>query len=304
MQPCLAWFTSEGGGIVKGATMSDELLHGALAFIARVWDGTNSTTIRAGKAGDEHGRDVGQVHVQGKRLAVHLMIQPNYVAAFLGNAEMRAQGTLSRFLAAWPASTVGSRAFREPGSGDRSALDAFHARIGSLLAKPFRVRDRNVLRPRVIRFRKGSTGRAAWIDYYNAVEAELGPNGRLAVVRDVGAKSAEMAARIAAILTLYEDPDAEHVTDAAAVGGCDLARWYLEEARRIAEGSIVDPVLVAAAEVLAWLRGHPEHRTRSGLLVYGPTRLRTKAELDPVLAVLAGHGWIVLPKSGPITVRD
>jgi hypothetical protein len=23
-----------------------------------------------------------------------------------------------------------------------------------------------------------------------------------------------------------------------------------------------------------------------------------------VLAVLAGHGWIVLPKSGPITVRD
>src|SRR5215207_6889893 len=28
MQPCLAWFTSEGGGIVKGATMSDELLHG------------------------------------------------------------------------------------------------------------------------------------------------------------------------------------------------------------------------------------------------------------------------------------
>ena len=114
----------------------------------------------------------------------------------------------------------------------------------------------------------------------------------------------EGSGRIAAILALYEDPDAEHVTDAASAGGCELARWYLEEARRIAEGSNIKQVLVDAHEVLAWLKRHPEHRTRSGLLVYGPTRLRTKAALDPVLAVLAGHGWIVLPKLGPITVRE
>jgi hypothetical protein len=83
-----------------------------------------------------------------------------------------------------------------------------------------------------------------------------------------------------------------------------LARWYLNEALRINETGMLRPEIVDAIELLKWFRANPQHRTRSGALLYGPKRLRSKLKLDPILRILVDHNLIVLPKKGAIHVRD
>ena len=113
-----------------------------------------------------------------------------------------------------------------------------------------------------------------------------------------------MAGRLAGVLTLYEKPGATTVTAKVMENAIVIARWYLNEALRIAETGMVRPEIVDAIELLKWLRANPQHRTRSGVLLFGPKRLRSKLKLDPILRILADHNLIVLPKKGPIRVRD
>ena len=65
------------------------------------------------------------------------------------------------------------------------------------------------------------------------------------------------------------------------------------------------PEIIDAIALLNWLREHPEYRTRQQILQHAsPRRLRSAAELNPILHILAEHNLIVLPKGKPIHVRE
>jgi hypothetical protein len=64
------------------------------------------------------------------------------------------------------------------------------------------------------------------------------------------------------------------------------------------------PEIVDATELLKWLREHPQHRTKTAILQHAPYRMRGKAKLDPILRILADHNLVMLPKRGPIHVRE
>ena len=53
--------------------------------------------------------------------------------------------------------------------------------------------------------------RALWVQFHDAVESELRPSGALHSIRAFGAKMAEHAGRLAAVLTVYGNPDAMYV---------------------------------------------------------------------------------------------
>jgi Protein of unknown function (DUF3987) len=120
----------------------------------------------------------------------------------------------------------------------------------------------------------------------------------------VAGKSAEMAGRLAGVLTLYDKPGATTVTAKTMRDAIALARWYLNEALRITETGILRPEIVAATELLGWLRDHPQHRTKRALLQNAPNRMRGKANLDPLLRILVDHNLIAMPKRRPIHVRE
>ena len=134
--------------------------------------------------------------------------------------------------------------------------------------------------------------------------ARSSPAAIYAELSDVAGKSAEMAGRLAGVLTLYDKPGATTVIEKVMRDAITLARWYLNEALRITETGMLRPEIVDAIELLKWLRANPQHRSRSGVLLYGPNRLRSKLSLEPILRILADHNLIVLPKRGAIHVRD
>jgi hypothetical protein len=151
------------------------------------------------------------------------MLQPKVFAALTdaGGGVARSIGMLARNLTAWPRTTMGTR-FREETAGDREmpALGRFLERAESLHKLPlpmaFDVETMTIrvdtdgkapvdpleLRPDELPL--DHEARQLWIRYLNETEEQLAPEGELVDVRDVAAKSAENACRLAAIFHVWQ----------------------------------------------------------------------------------------------------
>jgi hypothetical protein len=150
----------------------------------------------------------------------------------------------------------------------------------------------NELTPRTLDL--SDTARAAWVAFYNRIEAALGPDGALEGLRDVAGKAAENAARLAGVLTTIEKPEASIVEGDAMAAGCELMLWYLTEALRLSGVRRQSPSQRNAVKLLDWFRakGKTEIAVRE-IMQFGPSSLRSKAEAEAALGLLESHGWVV-----------
>jgi hypothetical protein len=244
--PSLAIFTAEGGTFTGGHSMSEENRLRTAASLSEFWDGKLIKRVRAAD---------GVTILPGRRLSVHLMIQPNASHSFIANPVLRDQGLLSRVLVASPESLAGGRLYRDPEPADEAAIQAFEERILSILEAPQPLVDgRNELEPRVLRMTDDAT--ALWVDFFNDVESQSGAKGKLAGVYEFAAKSAEHVARIAGVLTIARDLEAEAIDRFEMECAIELMSWYLREADRLQSASRLDPRLLRAAELLKWMQSH------------------------------------------------
>lgn len=140
----------------------------------------------------------------------------------------------------------------------------------------------------------------AWVEYHDAIESELASGGELYDVRDVASKSADNAARLAALFQMFE-----HGTGAVSVdcfeSASRITAWHLSEARRFF-GELALPVELAdAARLDNWLIGHcrrerVETINKRYLHQHGP--VRDGARLDSAIMELAELDRLRLRKEG------
>ena len=142
--------------------------------------------------------------------------------------------------------------------------------------------------------------KAAWVEFHDAIEAELSSGGELYDVRDVASKIADNAARLAALFQVFEFGTGAVGYDAFE-GASRIAAWHLSEARRFF-GELALPVELAdAARLDTWL---VEHCCRERTHMVGKNRvrqhgpLRDGARLDTAIRELADLGRIRLVKDG------
>ena len=235
----------------------------------------------------------------GRRLSMHLMVQPDAAASFLGNGTLRDQGLLSRVLVAAPPSLAGTRFHRELDRADDAAIRAYGARILSLLEQPLPLaeRSRNELLPRVLPIEPDAA--AALNAFGDHVEGQCASAEELGPVKDFAAKAAEHAARLAGVLTVVADAHATTINLATMADGIALADWYVNEALRLHHAGRRDPKLLRAQALLDWLRARnePEVSVRD-VMRLGPGATRTKATAEGALDTLESHGWIAKEPSG------
>ena len=96
----LGIFSAEGGQFLNGHGFSADTKMRTAASFSSLWDGRGLRRLRAGD---------GLIDLHGRRLAAHLMIQPDGAAAALTDPVLRDQGFLSRLLIAAPESLAGMR---------------------------------------------------------------------------------------------------------------------------------------------------------------------------------------------------
>jgi hypothetical protein len=278
--PSVGLFSAEGGAFLGGHSLSDEARTRSGARLSSLWDGDPLDRVRSGD---------GTIVITGKRVALHLMAQPDVAARFLSDPILRDQGLLSRFLTVAPAGTAGTRWFRSPENDALGKIDLFRRRVRDLLATPQRMTENGGLRSIAI----DGISAQLFIEFYNAAERQLAPGGKLAAIRAFASKLAEHAGRIAAVIALYSDPNCTSVNAEAMSVGINLANHYASEALRLNEDARITDKLRVAEKLWQWLV-EKKKGTIHLAEVYqtGPTELRTAAAAKEVIKILEDHGYL------------
>lgn len=289
--PSAGVVSAEAGTVFGAHGMSGDSVMRNLALLNVLWDGgTHSVGRRTSES----------FTVKGARLTVALQIQEMTLRSFFDRSGGLARGTgfLARFLVAWPESTQGFRPFTEA-PPNWPHLAAFHQRIAVILANPAPIDEEGALSPALLSL--APEAKAAWVEYHDAIEAELRTGGELYDVRDVASKSADNAARLAALFQMFEHGMGGAVgLDSFESAGL-IAAWHLHEARRFFGEFALPAELADAARLDTWLI---EHCRRERVLCVGKNHarqhgpLRDGARLDAAILELTDLDRLRLHKEG------
>ncbi len=241
--------TAEAGIVFGSHGMGKDSVMRNLGLLNQLWDGKSLTIDR---------RSTESFTVRGARLTVALQVQEPTLREFFTRSGALARGTgfLARFLVAWPESTQGMRQI-DPDAPDGPAtwphLAAFHRRIAEILDQPVPIDEDGALTPPMLPLTPQA--KAAWVDYHNAIESELSRGGELYDVRDVASKSADNAARLAALFQMFEGAGGA-IGLAAFESASLIAAWHLHESRRFFGELALPAELADAARLDGWLIEH------------------------------------------------
>ena len=297
-RPSIGLFSDEGGQFVGGHAMNADNALKTAAGLSKLWDGRPLDRVRGGD---------GASLLYGRRVALHLMMQPAVADLLLGNGLIEGQGFLARCLICWPDSTAGTRLYQATDLSADSTVAAYGARITDRLraALPLAEGRRNELEPRALPLADGA--KRLWTAFHDAIEARLATDGDLAPIRAFASKLAEHAARIAGVLTLFEAGHATEIDLDAMRNGIRVADFYAGERLRIASAGRTDPEIDLAERLLAWMeatRDRRRDRSDCGLFhlaeLYqgGPNAMRDAKTARRIVGVLVTHGYAVAEPDG------
>jgi putative DNA primase/helicase len=289
--PSSGVISSEAGLIFGSHGMGKESVMRNLALYNVLWDGGVHNVGR---------RTSESFTVRDARLTVGLQIQEITLREFIDKSGTLARGTgyFARFLVSWPESTQGTRFFTEAPK-DWPYLNAFNKRLSEILSIQIPINGNRGLEPALLTF--APNAKANWVDYHDTIEKELANGGKLYDVRDVASKSADNAARVAAIFHVFKQgPGGLIDADSFEQASC-IAAWHLHESRRFF-GELALPVeLSEAARVDSWLIDYCRREgvysvAKNYTLQHGP--LRRKERLDSAINELCDLDRLQVTKDG------
>ena len=284
-QPSMGLFSDEGGLFIGGHGMTDDTRLKTSAGLSGFWDGTPVSRLRVGD---------GATSIKGRRLTVHLMVQPGIADGLLENPVLKRQGLLSRILVAAPASIAGTRMQKPLKATTEPALKKYQVLMLKLLRKEQKraaPSDPSLVPPQLT---LSDQAKKKWIAFADEIELELGSDGHFEPIKAFANKSAEHALRIAAVLQMVEKLDATEISAEVFDRAVVLTRFYLDEALRLYEQGQNSEALVQADKMLKWL--HASGKTQVGMgqiCQYGPNSFREVATARRIMQTLADYGWVM-----------
>jgi len=292
-QPSIGIFAAEGGQFVGGHGMADDAKLRTAAGLSTLWDGEPIKRVRATD---------GITVLPGRRVAVHLMVQPDVGSLWFADGLLVEQGLMSRVLVTAPESASGQRIWREPEPESDATMKRYGARLLDILERPLPLapQGHKELAPCTLPLSRDA--QRLWVAFHDHVEKRLGAGGELDPVRGLANKLPEHAARIAAVLTLVDNIEAGEVGTGDMEAGIVLAQHYAAEAMRLFGASSVSGDLREAQHLLAWLDTAWSEPLVSLPDIYqrGPNSIRDKARARRALTILVDHGWLVAAPAGDV----
>lgn len=290
-QPSLGLFSDEGGQFLGGHAMNADNKQKTLAAFNDLWGGNS---IRRTRQGD------GAYQLHDRRLAIHLMVQPAVAHQLLSDPLAVDTGFLARFLISEPLSTIGTRSHRNSLLDSKSTQDFYNCQQALLEHEMPVNSDTGGLDPRLLKL--SPEAREALITFADEVEHKQLKGGEYEAITGTASKSAEQAARLAGVLTLWRNFQADVVDGSEMQNGIELAKYYLNEAKRLVEVAIVSRDLQAADNLLKWIseRHGKTCFVFSDILQNGPNGIRDSKRLKSLFTILTEHGWLMKMPKGTI----
>jgi hypothetical protein len=282
--PTLGLFSDEGGSFVGGHALTHNRLK-TMATLSSLWDGHPLRVTRAGS---------GIIVLPGRRLAMHLMLQPRVAERLLGDEGAEDQGILSRVLVCMPESTAGTRFQRELDPETLPSLERYNSRIRELLEAPLPAAQGATggLSPRELRFSPEAMTR--WRQISNETEARIGPGGELERIKAFASKLPEHISRIAGVLSLVDEPATEIVELETLERAIVVGAYYASEVLRALNVGRVRQQICNAEKLLDWLKEWPEPQIGlAAIYQLGPYCVRPRDAAIEAVALLERHGWLI-----------
>jgi len=274
--------------------MSDDAKRRSAAALNSLWDDGRLERIRASEE---------IALLPGRRVSVFLQAQPDVAQYFLSDPILQDIGLLARFLVTQPDSTMGSRKIRDLASEHQLAIATYCAKMLGLLRRELPYDDRgDGLEPPALPM--SSEARAAWVAFDDHLEPMRSPGATLHDISGFANKLPEHAARIAAVLQVFDDPDAGALSSDYLAWGIQLAEYYASEALRLHGAARIGVELKEAEKLRAWLteKWREPYITVRDLQQKGPRASRDKAQIERQLATLEAHNWVA--KAANVTVGE
>lgn len=287
-RPSLGLFNDDAGDFLDGHAMSRDNKAKSAAGFSKLWDNGEFSRIRAGD---------GASKFFGRRLSMHVMVQPVIAERVLSDDVLCKQGFLPRALLAWPNGTAGTRLYESIDLSIDPALARYWSRMRDLLIEPpiLRQGSRNELAPR--RLSLAPDAKVLWIEVHDAFERAI-PQGFIDV-KAWASKAASNALRVAGVLTLVEQPSAGVISRAVMKRAAELQLWHVREAARIVGTASVPPHIKRAKLLLAWCQQtERELLCSTDAVKNGPTAMRTIEAFNAAVEVLTDTGWVQPIKGG------
>ena len=243
-QPSFGVFSDEGGRLMTGYSAKENA--GNLAgILSQIWDGKPIDRVRV--------KD-GMSILYGKRLAIHLLMQPLFLSKIQKNDILREQGIMARFLIVYPRPMGGSRKYKSVDMNNEEAVRLYYAKIESLLDKEWKTKNDEGRELELAPLGIDKDAKELWIRFNDEYDAKIGKNGSLHSIKSMVSKSANQVLRIAGILTAFKHAHAQSVHMEEMQNALKLMKYYINEALRIEGASNTDRDLNLAQSVSDWLR--------------------------------------------------
>lgn len=291
----LGLFSDEGATFLGGWAMQEDNQAATGGMLSKLWDGSPIKRIRADK---ENGTQI----LYGRRLCLHLMVQPDIAGKLLGNKAVRSQGLLSRILPVAPRSLKGTRFFKEPGPEHRAKLAEYHSRLGRLLQKEFAYRDPTSRALDLAMVKLTPDARLRLIQFSDHCERQIGGGGKYEQISDFASKMTENAVRLAAVVSFFSG-GIQLVTNGLSVQavncGIALMEFYASEASRLYGTPSVDDDTANAVILIDWIRKRDLSAIGKQFLnKSGPTQVRNAGHLSRAIEILEEYGHLVKVSGG------
>jgi putative DNA primase/helicase len=285
-QSSLGIFSAEGGEMLGGHSLRDDKRSSGLAFYLKGWSGESLDSLRGGD---------GLTVLLGRRMAMHVLVQPVLLRELLCDPLAQGQGLLARCLIAEPQTLAGTRMYKHSNPHDNPDVIAYNERISTLLTTTpacWETGDGYELKPRDLYM--GDDARALWIAFYNVIEGQQANGSELDGARPFASKAAEHAARIAGIITMVENPQATHITSEAMDGAIQLTAFYLNEHLRLTGAGRQEREEGALRSLLEWMQGRGTTVAKKDVLQRTPRAIRDlkAAGINAMLSDLVARGYI------------
>ncbi len=287
-RPSIGLFNDDAGDFLHGHAMGQDNRAKSAAGLSRLWDCGEFSRVRSGE---------GVTKCYGRRLAMHIMVQPVIAERVLSDDLLTGQGFLARTLLAWPESTIGTREYVAEDLAADPAMRRYWQCMQDRLSIPSSTRQgtRNELSPRTLTLTPEA--KDCWVDVVNRIERDM--LGDLAGVKAWAAKSGSQILRIAGVLTLIDDAHASVIPLEAVERAAKLAGYHLYEAVRIIGTASVPQRISDAEALIQWCRRTNRSWLYSAdVLRFGPGSIRTRDAFLSAMTLLEVTGWVEKERRG------
>lgn len=308
-QPSAGIFSDEGGRLVGGHAMNAENALKTACGLSNLWDGKPLTRVRKSEPSKIH---------YGRRLSVHLMIQPIVLMKLLNNEMLMGQGLLSRCLFSAPSPIAGTRRYQEVDLSTDPAILIFYDLINKILNIPYpktdhELRDNNAFAPKDSLKPKPllleGEAKKRWITFHDETDSKMNKSGEFNIIKSFASKAPEQVLRIAAQSAFSEsslDPTTETMITLHHIErAITLILYYLDEALRILGENCRDPNIDLATQTLEWIQKNRDNQTFPIADIYqnGPSKIRNVKTAKQVLHILQDHELVKEIKDATIDGR-